>query len=314
MSWLTVALTAYLILAVVNLLDKFLMDRVLPSSRAYAFFACTLGLLLFAGAPWFLVWPGWLLFFCNLGNGALFAVAICFLYEALRRGEAARVLVAVGGLTPIFSLIFSLVFFQEQFSLGQWAGIVIILGGVSIIAFLPVSRSYLSRVLSKLKFRPEARAGGLWAAAASALFYSLYFLGTKQAYAGQPFLSAFIWTRLGAALLVLLFLVRASDRKDIMSFWTPARHTQDKNKYLVFISQGLGSLGFILQNYAIFLGSVVLVNALEGTQYAFILILSTLLAVAAPKLLKENFSWNIMLRKAAAILAIAAGLYLIAFK
>jgi drug/metabolite transporter (DMT)-like permease len=311
MSWLAVALIAYLILAVVNLFDKFLVDRVLPSSKAYAFVACGLGLLLFALAPWFLVWPGWFLLIFNLINGAIFAVALWFLYEALRRGEAARALVLVGGLTPVFSLIFSLLFFKEQFSGGEWAGLIAILVGVSIIAFLPTPRNYLSRVLAKLRFRPDAKSGGLLVAAASALAYSLYFLGTKQAYIGQPFMSAFLWTRLGAALFVSLFLIKAADRAAIRSLWSPARPAQ--NKLLVLFSQGLGSLGFIMQNYAIFLGSVVLVNALQGTQYAFILILSALLAVFAPKLLKEIFSWNIMLRKAAAIAAIAAGLYLIAF-
>jgi len=311
MSWLSVGLTAYLILAIVNLLDKFLVDRVLPSSKSYAFVACILGLSLFVLAPWFLVWPGWILFAFNLLNGAIFATALWFLYEALRRGEAARILVLVGGMTPVFSLIFSLLFFKEQFSRGQWLGILAILIGVFIIAFLPQQRSYLSRLLHKLKFSPSFGSGGMLIAVVSALAYSLYFLGTKQAYIGQPFLSAFIWTRLGAAIFVLLFLVKASGRKEIRSIFSSSYSSQ--NKFLVLFSQSLGSLGFVLQNYAIFLGSVVLVNALQGTQYAFILILSTILAVLAPKLLKETFSWNIVLRKGAAIFIIALGLYLIAF-
>ncbi|NCN99818.1 DMT family transporter [Candidatus Falkowbacteria bacterium] len=311
MSWLSVGLTAYLILAIVNLLDKFLVDRVLPSSKSYAFVACILGLSLFVLAPWFLVWPGWILFAFNLLNGAIFAIALWSLYEALRRGEAARILVLVGGLTPVFSLIFSLLFFKEQFSRGQWSGILAILIGVFIIAFLPQHRSYLSRVLRKLKFSPSFGSGGMVIAVVSALAYSLYFLGTKQSYIGQPFLSAFIWTRLGAAIFVLLFLIKTDNRKEIRSIFSPTRSS--KNKFLVLLSQSLGSLGFILQNYAIFLGSVVLVNALQGTQYAFILILSTILAVLAPKLLKETFSWNIMLRKGVAIFIIALGLYLIAF-
>jgi len=311
MSWLAVALTAYLILAVVNLLDKFLVDRVLPSSRAYAFVACVLGLLLFLIAPWFLAWPGWLLFLFNLVNGALFAIALWLLYEALRRGEAARTLVVVGGLTPVFSLLFSILFFKEQFSASEWAGLAAILAGVAIIAFLPVAHSYLHRIWSRLRFAPNFRAGGLWVAVGAALAYSLYFLSTKQAYAGQEFMSAFLWTRLGAALFVLLFLIKGSDRAAIRSLWSPSE--SGDSRWLVLLGQSLGSLGFVLQNYAIFLGSVVLVNALQGAQYAFILILSTALALLAPQLLRETFSWNIMLRKAAAVAAIAGGLWLIAF-
>ncbi len=311
MLWLMVAVIAYLILAIVNLLDKFLVETVLKNGRAYAFIACSLGLLVFIAAPWFLSWPGWPLLAWNLINGAIFAVALWLLYEALRRGEASRILVLVGGLTPVFSLFFSVVFFKERFSLSQWAGISALLVGVFMIAFLPATRSYLARVFNKLRLTQEFKEDGLWLAVFSALAYSLYFLSTKQAYIGQPFVSAFMWNRLGAALFVLLFLFNEDDRRTIVN--TFHKSSPKKNKILVIFNQAFGSLGFVMQNYAIFLGSVVLVNALQGVQYAFLLIISAILALMAPRLLKETFSWRILIHKSAAVAAIAIGLYFIAF-
>ncbi|HBA37066.1 TPA: hypothetical protein DCZ15_04355 [Candidatus Falkowbacteria bacterium] len=309
MSWVFVALAAYLLLAIVNLLDKFLVDNVLKSSKAYAFIVCTLGLAVFLAAPWLLEWPGWFLFLFNIVNGVIFAIALWLLYEALRRGEAARILVFIGGVTPVFSLIFSILFFKEQFSLSQWAGIVALLSGVFIVALLPVQRSFLKRVFKKLRLTQEARRGGLGAALFCALAYSVYFLGTKYAYTGQSFASAFIWTRLGAGLFVLLFLIKRVDRLAITA--TFSKSSPGKNKFLVLFNQLMGSTGFILQNYAVFLGSVVLVNALQGVQYAFLLIVSTGLALFAPKLLKENFSWRITIQKAAAVLVIVLGFYFV---
>ena len=311
MTWFWVALAAYLLLAIVNLLDKFLVSTILKNSQAYAFIACALGILIWLFAPWFLVWPGWRLMFWNLINGGIFAAALWLLYEALRRGEAARTLVFIGGMTPVFSLIFSVLFFKEQFSSFEWLGISFILSGVFIIAFLPASRSYLTRVFKKLHLYQDPAVDRLWIALFSALAYSIYFLSTKQAYAYQPFASAFIWTRLGAGLFVLLFLLSSSTRRAIVKIFQPT--SPGKHKYLVVINQGLGSLGFILQNYAIFLGSVVLVNALQGVQYAFLLIISAFLAVMAPKLLKESFSWKVLIHKALAVIVIAAGLYFLAF-
>ncbi|MFA5000066.1 MAG: EamA family transporter [Patescibacteria group bacterium] len=307
MSWMPVALAAYLLLAVANLLDKFLVDNVLKNSRAYAFIACTLGALVFLAAPWFLEWPGWPLFLFNILNGAIFAVAIWLLYEALRRGEAARVLVFIGGATPVFSLLFSLLFFKERFSGNQWLGMALLLSGIFIIAFLPVARGFMSRLWRKLGVAPRVGQGGLGVAAFSALAYSLYFIGTKQAYFSQPFESAFIWTRLGAVIFVLFFLLRRDNRQAIYKTFRPSG--PNKNKFLVIFNQGIGSVGFILQNYAIFLGSVVLVNAMQGTQYAFLLIISAALALLAPRFLKENFSWRIILQKAAAVIVIFFGLY-----
>jgi drug/metabolite transporter (DMT)-like permease len=310
MSWFWVAVVAYLMLAIVNLLDKFLVSTILKSSQAYAFIACLLGSLVFLVAPWFLHWPGTALLLWDLVNGAIFAVALWLLYEALLRGEAARTLVFIGGMTPVFSLLFSVLLFKEQFSPFEWLGIGLILLGVFIISALPTARSYLARVFHKLNLYREVEREGLGIALLSALAYSLYFLSTKQAYQWQPFVSAFIWTRLGASLFVLLFLIKDSTRRAIVKL---VHHTSpNKHKFLVIFNQGCGSLGFILQNYAIFLGSVVLVNALQGVQYAFLLIISAVLAGLAPKLLKENFSWRIFLQKTLAIAIIALGLYFIA--
>ena len=83
----------------------------------------------------------------------------------------------------------------------------------------------------------------------------------------------------------------------------------NKNKILVFVNQGFGSAGFMLQNYAIFLGSVTLVNALQGFQYAFLLLISTVLAIMSPKLLKETFSWRIVVQKGLAIIVVGVGIY-----
>jgi transporter family protein len=311
MSWVVVAISAYLLLAIANLLDKFLVDNVLSSSKAYAFVAFILGSIIFLAAPWFLEWPGFSLFFFNLANGCLFAIALCMLYEALRRSEASRILVFIVGATPIFSLLLSVIFFKEQFLSSQLFGIAFILGGVLLIAFLPIKRSYLARVMHKFNIAPDWRRSGLGVAIVSALAYSFYFISTKLAYGYQPFVSAFMWTRLGAALFVLLFLLKKIDRKEIQKMFQ--KSSPGKSRLLVVVNQGIGSLGFILQNYAIFLGSVVLVNALQGFQYAILLILSAVLALLAPKLLKETFSWRIITQKSLAVILIGVGIYLLTF-
>jgi len=309
MVWIFVAISAYLLLAIANLLDKFLVDNVLKNSRAYAFVACVLASFLLLVTPWYLSWPGTYLALFNLVIGAVFAGALWSLYEALRRGEAARVLVFIGGATPIFSLIISLLLFQEKFSANQWWGMICLFIGLVIIAFLPIDRSYLSRLVHKFRLQFLIESGGLKIALLAAFLYSVYFIGTKYAYNTQPFASVFLWNRLGSLLFVLMFLFNKKDRQAIVNNFR--RSAPKKNKYLVFIGQSFGSLGFVLQSYAIFLGSVVLVNALQGVQYAFLLLISTGLALISPRLLKESFSWRLFLQKTAAVIIIAAGLYFI---
>lgn len=309
MSWILVALLAYFLLAIANLFDKFLVDNVVTSSKAYVFIACLMGGVVVMIAPWYLEWPGvyWLLI--NLISGSVFAIALWSLYEALRRGEASQTLVFVGGLTPIFSICFSLLFFKERFSVNEWMGMTFLLVGILLVALLPKQRHFLARVISKLKFSQQIKTGSLIFALLSAFAYAIYFVVTKYSYSEQAFMSAFIWTRLGAALFVLLLLLRKRTRKEIKnSFQNPKK---GKRQYLVVVNQLLGSSGFILQNYAIFLGSVAIVNAFQGVQYAFLLVVSSALAILSPKLLRETFSWRIFLQKFAAVLIIATGLYFI---
>jgi len=311
MSWIIVAFLAYFLLAIANLGDKFLVDNILKSSKAYAFVVCFMGLIAFVVAPWFLEWPGFSSFIFNLVNGAIFTLALWTLYEGLKKGEASKILVIIGGLTPVFSFIFSYFIFHEVFTITQLIGVLIILLGVSLIIFLPAERNLLTRLFFWLKIEDKSKKGGIKIAILSALLYSLYFIGTKLAYGYQPFVSSFLWTRLGAFLFALLFLMKNIDRKEILKMFQ--KSDSNKSKGLVLLNQVIGSSGFVLQNYAIFLGSVVLVNALQGFQYALILIISALLSLFAPKLLNEKFSKRIIIQKSAAVFLIMIGIYFITF-
>ena len=311
MSWIIVALSAYFLLAVSNLLDKFLVDKVLPGSRAYAFIACLGGGLVVAGAPWFLDWPGYYWLLIDLVSGGIFALALWSLYESLRRGEASRALVLIGGLTPVFTTLVSYFFLGQEYSSHEWLGIGALLVGIFLVASLPENHSYLKRILNKLSQGRSGALGFIPFAALSAAAYSGYFLLTKYAYSAQTFASAFIWVRIGAVLAVLLFLLSVSGRREISAALEKKDPNRKKKGGLVLLSQAFGGAGFLLQNYAIFLGSVALVNALQGAQYAFLLIISGLLAIARPKLLKEDFSWRSVFQKTAAIIFVCLGLYLI---
>ena len=57
MDWISIALFSYFILAIVNLADKFLLEKVLPSAKTYTFLVGVLGLiiLIIATITWFTV-------------------------------------------------------------------------------------------------------------------------------------------------------------------------------------------------------------------------------------------------------------------
>jgi drug/metabolite transporter (DMT)-like permease len=312
MSWWIVALIAYFLLAVANLIDKFLVEKVLGSARAYTFMASIMGLLVLIVAPWVMRWPGFSMFIFDLILGGIFTLALLFLYAALRRGEASRILVLVGGSTPIFSLPLAFLVLKDTFYLRQIIAIALLFLGLLVIAFLPSKKkNFWEKLFSRLSLKNYNPQLGIILAILSGLFYALFFVGSKFAYQSQEFLSAFLWTRLGAAFFAALILFSRRARQEIAALFKPKKGNNKKQSLLV-VNQGLGALGFILQNYAIYLGPVAIVNALQGVQYVWIIILGALVSMFAPKILKEDISKSVIIKKTIAILIISCGLYLLA--
>jgi drug/metabolite transporter (DMT)-like permease len=311
MSWFWIAILSYFLLAIVNLTDKFLIDNVLRSSKAYAFLVCLLGSLIFLAAPWLLKYPGAFLLGANLITGAIFAAAIFFLYAALRRGEAARTIILIGGLIPVFSTLISWLFLGDVFNKEQILGLIFLLIGIFLVAFLPGRHSFWEKLW--LSFRSEDyKKNSLLLIILAALFYALFFTATKYVYASQEFWSAFIWVRLGALISVLFFLFDKKSRQEIISNLkgNNGKKHQNKNIFLFLFNKGLGSLSFILQNYAIFLGPVAIITALQGVQYAVMMFFAFFLGFFF-KEYKEKFTWRALIQKTMALIFISLGLYFI---
>lgn len=315
MNWLFLTIVSYLILAVVNLGDKFIVDKLIKSGKAYAFAVGLFSAIVFVIAPWFLEWPGLFLFLINIISGAFFVFALWSMYESLKIGEASRVVVVIGGIIPIFTIILSILFFGEKFSPNQWTGILFLLAGMIVISFIVSRRKRWSLFWRRLfsVFSGTYNKKWIFLAIISALLYSLFFISTKYAYNHQEFLSSFIWIRGGSLVVVLLFLLDRKDRREIIkSFKDKPRGKTKVNKGFVLVNQLLGSTGFVLQNYAVYLGPVALINALQGIQYAFLLILGIFFTIFFPKILREDISRSVLIKKIVSIILIGIGLYFIA--
>lgn len=303
MSWIIITIVAYFILAAVNLGDKFLIEKVLPNSKVYAFLISILGVLVLVLAPWLLQWPGSFWLAINIGAGAIFPLALFFQFEALRRGDASRVTVIIGGLIPIFTTIGALTLLSEHFSLRQFSGMALLLIGTFIIAWAVKGQG-----------SPRNNRQAFWFSLLAAAAYAVFFLGSKYAYNNQDFWSSFIWIRIGSALAALVFLIRPLDRREILATIKPERQQPAKKKgygFLILINQAFGALGSILQNYALSFGSVAIINALQGVQYAFLLVFGWLISAFRPGLIKEDTGRSSLLKKALAIVLVSAGLYFI---
>jgi len=297
MNWIAVVLAGHFLNALAFLMDKFLLSsKRVPSPFVYAFFIGALGILALVLIPFGVVIPSSAEIIHALVAGATFIIALVFFFAGLKENEASRVVPLTGGFVPAFTFILAYFFLGER------------LGQTEILAFAALVSG---GVLITLEHKGKGSARGYAYAVIAAFVFAVSFVITKQVYLEQSFISGFVWSRLGGFLMALSFLLIPSARYGI--FHQPKQKGTGATAALFFTGQAAGALGFVLVNYAISLASVSLVNAMQGAQYAFLLVMVILLSKKFPKVLSERLTGAALTQKVVAIILISVGIGLIAF-
>lgn len=309
MSWFLIAIIAYALLAIVNIGDKLFLGNFVPNYKAYTALIGILGIVLFVAAPWFLVWPGVAVFIVSIFAGVLFAAALLSFFYSLQVGQASRVIPFVGGLVPVFSLMFAAVFIGETLSVTQLVAFFFLIVGTTILIRIPHKTHWWEEIWKRI--HKEHHTKEMLIAVLAAALFAGSFVASKYVYTQTEFLSGFMWIRLGTFIAGLAILTSKDTRK---AFVKTFKKLPSSTGALFVGNQAIGAGGFLLQNYAISLGTVALVNALQGVQYIFVIALAILASIFFPKLAgKEDVDPWTIIEKIFAVIVIGGGLWVLAF-
>ncbi len=292
MSWILVAIIAYLLFAVNGVANKFLLTKAVRDPGVFVFYTGTASILVLLLAPFGMHMLTGSALAIALVAGACFAFALYFFYSAIQETSISRILPIEGGLVPVFSLALAYFLHLESFDLRELSAFAFLVAGSILMA------------LKKTEDGWHAKAWGHGTLAA--FLFAASFILTKYTYNDTNFISGLIWTRLGLVAGACLMLISSQTRMHI--FNAPKESTKS-NKLLFYGSAAAGSMGSLLQNYAISIGSVVIVNALQGVQFAFLLILSIFLSEFYPNIIKEDINRRILIQKITGIVLISIGLW-----
>lgn len=301
MSWLFFTILAYFLLALVTLFDRYFLAGPIPNPKVFTFNIGILGLIIsFLIIPLGIDIPQIGILILGLATGLIRIFAIFFLNKSVFRGEASRVVPAIGGFVPIFSFILFFIFFPktEILNLSQIGAFFFLLIGSILISFDIFQRNFF-----KIK--------NLIYPIVSALLFALTFFLMKNLFLKIDFFSGIYLMLIGGGLGTLSFLIFPKPRRDILG-----QKISKKISLLFPLSQSFGGLGALFQYYAIFLakpGQVPLINALEGTRYFFLLLFIFILSRWRAKLLKEEMGGKILFQKVFATVLIGIGLVILAF-
>lgn len=306
--WFWVALLGYFLLAVVVLLDKIILTKSVPKPAVYTFFSTVFLLALFAGLPFTDGLLNGLDWYWALGSGVTFGLSLWTMFLAMKHGEASHMGPFIGAFITIFSFVLGAILLGESLTVLQRVGV-----GVLILA---------SFLLSNEKTRKGSgfHIGFFWAIVSGFLFGLSHVLA-KHIYDIYPFLTGLIWTKGTTGIFGLMLLLAPSVRKALV----PKRKAKSKRERekqetrrfkaiaLVVSNKVLSVVSNLLIQYAIAIGSVTLVNAMGGLQYAFLFVMVVVMSKWFRKYFQEYFTKKELQTQTIAVLLIVIGAALFVF-
>jgi drug/metabolite transporter (DMT)-like permease len=297
MTWILLSTISYFLNALVAIIDKFLISKKIPEPIVYTFYIGILSIFSLILIPFGKIFfPSFSYLVISFITGILFMVALFSFFKSLKNNESSRVIPLIGTLTTIFSIFLSLFILDEKLSKTKILAIIFLLSG--------------SLIISLIKKEKKSFISDWFYVFSSSLFFSISFVLSKIIYSNLSFINGFIWIRIGSFIFAFFLLLFPKIKKMIID---SLKETKQEVSLLFLSNQGISAVAFLILNLAIFFGSVSLVNALQGLQYVFILLISILISKKYPSFLKEEIKKEIIFQKGLAILLIVIGFFILSF-
>ncbi len=298
------AVLGYFLLGIEAVISKFLLTGKIKSWQTYSFYVGMLSFFAFFFAPFGLKWFGWQKFVVSFFAGFLFLLAVATLYRSLKREEASRVFVVFGATSIVATFLIEKVISQENFSLDEFLGVILLISGSFLISF-KVSKQVF---FDKLK---ETILGGILMA------FALIFL--QYSYQEQNFITGYVISRAGIVFTTTIFFLNSNFRQEIKKKFFQKKSNKNKIrkknlKYFLAVtfSKVLAGGGTLLIHLAInFSSRVSVINALTSLQYATTFILATFLSIRFPKIFQEKFNKKEITLKTLGVSLVSLGIILV---
>ncbi|MFA4830996.1 MAG: DMT family transporter [Patescibacteria group bacterium] len=297
MVWITFALLTHFFWAVVNIAEKYFVDKRFRNPYIYI-------LLAFMAGPLFLVVLPFMDFFVPAPEYLLWIlfISVCFVFgaifyiKALKAEEVTRVNI-LWNFIPIFTLVGAWFFIDEKLGAKELVGFFILMAA-SVVASLHVKGG------GKIKISPAF----FWMALAC-VFFAAYDVVARYLSSLVPFSVIFLWMTIFMPVLAFSFFI---SKKFRLEFKEEKKNLTWRLVALVAGVTMISKLGLLFNIKAISLGQVALVNAMEGSQALFVFIFVVLFSLFAPRILKEELDRRNVILKLAAIVFMVAGVAVLA--
>ena len=293
MSWILFSILAALIWAVVNTVDKYVLTKWVRKPIIPVMILGVIGLV--ASLIVYLIHGFSELspfnIFLAVIAGIFYILMSLFYFKAVKIEEVSRV-VPLFYLTPLFVLVFALIFLGEVFTPVKYIGVFLLTIGAILIS---------SRNLLKLSFGKA-----FWFMILSSFALAINAVITKHLLNFADFWTIFSYIRMGTIIaLIPIFYLGFPDLISIV------REHGKKVVGVISLNESLNLVGVLFITIATAVSYVTLVNALSSVQPFFVLLFVVILSIFYPKILKEEIGKSTVLLKFIAVVLMFIGAILI---
>jgi len=295
MNWLIFALMAPIFWAATNVIDKFLMDKILKKIYFFPMWIGIFAIPTFAFV--FLLLKPTFVFpysIISIFIGFLYTLSY-FVYAKILSNEEVSRAMSLAFIYPMFVIILAGIFLKEIFTIEKYIGIFLL-----IISGLLVSYKKEGKGIGVIK--------SLKLIIILILFWSSIQVIEKFIVGKIGNWPIYFWINVGIFLSVIpTFIIKTTRTNFVNSF----KKTGRRGVSALVIAQCFAVCSSASYYIAISLGPVSMVSAVGSLQPFFVLVYSVFLTIFVPKFLKEDLNKYNILMKSVAILFILIGTWLL---
>ncbi|MBU0612930.1 DMT family transporter [Patescibacteria group bacterium] len=296
MTWVILTIAAAFLWSVINVVNKFLVEKHIKEPMVFLVAFGLLGILILLAIPFidFSI-PSSMLLLLIFVTGGIYMYAVFPYFIVLRYEEVSRV-IALWQLSPIFVFFISFAILGETLTYMQAIAFsLLVFGGMLVAIKFSNGKMHWSKAV--------------WWMLLSTLLFAVYSVLLKYIFSETNLWNGIVWIRISMFVHALVLLCFPSVRKKIKQFLSsPA-----KIKATLIGSEAVSIVGSILYAVAISLVAVALVEALLSFQPVFVFVFSIILSVKFKNIIEEKMDFKNMLAKSLGIVLVVAGMLFLYF-
>lgn len=302
MSWLVFSITGTLLSAMVNFVDKYLVEKHLKDARVMVIYSAIasafLGTVLFVITGMHV--PSVNVLF-QLFLAGIFVISATFVYFNVISRDHVSFVVLFFQVLPIFVLVEGFLILGDRLSPSQLLGSILIIASTSALVWTDHSDSSFAWRVSKRSILSMLVFDTLWA---------LSILCIKLASTQVSFVQILTYQHIGVALGGMVIFCFAKPIRS--AFITSLRSLPRPVLATIFCNEGILLVAAkTCLDYAYTIGMIGLVSLVDSMQILFVVIIGFLLTRMAPTIFKENTQPRFVFRKIVYILFMIVGVTMI---